>query len=594
MDKTSRHLFAAFIGIGLIMLVWLAPDIGQSQTSPNGVIEAYRGRIESIAFPPADPNSGAPPVPIAHVQILDGPRANQQLDAYLAGPGGTQDTSTYAAGQEVVVTFTTQADGSDPYVEVSDHWRIPELGLLALIFAGAVVFVGGWQGFRALVALGLTAAVIVKILIPAIVNGVPPVPLAIVVASSVTIVTILLTEGVSWTSLAAILGTTSALAITALLAAAATAFLGFTYTAGSDLAFMTVPGGAGLDLRGVLLAAIILGTVGVLVDVTVTQAVSVEELAEKGVTGPALIVSAMRIGRSHIAATVNTLFLAYVSVGLPLLIVLFVSHQPTGAVANDETIATEIVRTLIGSLGIIAAIPMTTFIAGLLMEGRTADGPGWQAFRARSLSRVLVAVGAIATLLVATTVVSLGAAPRAALTSDALGPNPAGGAGAGGAGVFPTSAPYYVAGSPGASDSPGPSDNPSATDSPAASDVPTLYDPGQPIPITVDGNSLGTVAVLATRSSAQPPETATHVAVTVTYVAKGTFPLSIGHWSLLRDDGTIVPLVLRNPDALDGTLKKGAKLEVPLSADMSDAPVNIFVVLVDAATSDMVLAVPVE
>ena len=145
----------------------------------------------------------------AHVRILDGPHADQVLDAFLAGPGGSQDTSTYAAGQEVVVTFTAQPDGSEPYVEVTDHWRIPGLGLLALIFAGAVVLVGGWHGVRALVALGLTAAVIVKILIPAIVAGVPPVPFAIVVATGVTVVTILLTEGLSRASLAAILGTTA-------------------------------------------------------------------------------------------------------------------------------------------------------------------------------------------------------------------------------------------------------------------------------------------------------------------------------------------------------------------------------------------------
>ena len=362
------------------------------------------------------------------MRILDGPRANEAVDAFLAGPGGSQDTSTYAAGQEVVVTFTVQPDGSDPYVEVSDHWRIPGLGILGLIFAAAVVFVGGWHGVRALVALGLTAVVILKVLIPAIVNGVPPVPLAVVVATAVTVVTILLTEGLTKTSLVAILGTTSALAITALLAAAATAFLGFTYTAGSDLAFMTVPGGAGLDLRGVLLAAIILGAVGVLDDVTVTQAVLVEELAEKGdLRGPALIVSAMRIGRSHIGATVNTLFLAYVSVGLPLIIVLYVSHQPTGAVLNDETIATEIVRTLIGSLGIIAAIPITTFIAGLLAEGRDGDAEGWETFRSRSLSRLLVTVAGIITLLVATTVISLGGPPRTALTSTALVPSPSAG-----------------------------------------------------------------------------------------------------------------------------------------------------------------------
>ena len=418
MQRATRHVLAAFIGIGLIVLIWFAPDIGTSQTGPNGVIEAYRGRIESISFPSTDADSEAPPVPIAHVTILDGPKANQALDAFLAGPGGSQDTSTYAAGQEVVVDIHGPARRLRSIRRGQRPLADPGLGILGLIFAAAVVFVGGWHGVRALVALGLTAVVILKVLIPAIVNGVPPVPLAVVVATAVTVVTILLTEGLTRTSLVAILGTTSALAITALLAEAATAFLGFTYTAGSDLAFMTVPGGAGLDLRGVLLAAIILGAVGVLDDVTVTQAVLVEELAEKGdLRGPALIVSAMRIGRSHIGATVNTLFLAYISVGLPLIIVLYVSHQPAGAVLNDETIATEIVRTLIGSMGIIAAIPITTFIAGLLLESQAGDAKGWETYRSRSLSRIAITVAGIITLLVATTVISLGGAPRVALNS---------------------------------------------------------------------------------------------------------------------------------------------------------------------------------
>ncbi len=580
MDRTTRHALAAFIGIGLILAVWLVPDFGQASANPNAAIEAYRGRIESITFPSADPgadsDTGAAPVPIAHVRMLDGPKADTVLDAFLAGPGGSQDTSTYAAGQEVVVTFTVQADGSDPYVEVSDHWRIPELGLLALIFAAAVVFVGGWHGVRALVALGLTAAVIVKILIPAIVNGVPPVPLAVLVASAVTIVTILLTEGFSWTSLAAILGTTGALSITALLAAAATAFLGFTYTAGSDLAFLTVPGGAGLDLRGVLLAAIILGAVGVLDDVTVTQAVLVEELSAKGALhGPALIVSAMRIGRSHIAATVNTLFLAYVSVGLPLLIVLFVSHQPTGAVFNDETIATEIVRTLIGSLGIIAAIPLTTFIAGVIMEGRNADTHGWQALGSRSLGRVLATVAGIVVLLGATTVLSVaGGSPRTAMTSDAFPSTPPGGAGRPVA--QPTSPAEYF---------------PAPT--PDASDTPTLYDAGEAIPITVDGVAEGTVSVVPTQTSADPPNTSLHVAVTVHYVATADFALSVGRWELLLDDGSLVPLVLDDPHALDGTLKKGGKRDVQMSADLATAPANLFVVLVDVSTSEVVFAIPV-
>jgi hypothetical protein len=391
----------------------------------------------------------------------------------------------------------------------------------------------------------------------------------------VTIVTILLTEVFSWTSLAAILGAPGALSITALLAAAATAFLGFTYTAGSDLAFLTVPGGAGLDLSGVLLAAIILGAVGVLDDVTVTQAVLVEELSAKGALhGPALIVSAMRIGRSHIAATVNTLFLAYVSVGLPLLIVLFVSHQPTGAVLNDETIATEIVRTLIGSLGIIAAIPLTTFIAGVIMEGRTADSRGWHALGARSLTRVVATVAGIVVLLGATTVLSAGGSPRTPATADAFPSGPPGGAGR--PVTQPTAPAYYV---------------PAST--PGASDTPTLYDAGEAIPITVDGVAEGTVAVVPTQTPADPPNTDAHVAVTVHYVATADFALSVGRWELLLDDGSLVPLVLDDPHALDGTLKKGGKRDVEMSADLATEPANLFVVLVDVSTSDLVFAIPV-
>ena len=296
--------------------------------------------------------------------MLDGPRSGERIDAYLTGPSGSQDTSTYAAGQEVVVTFTKTPDGSQDYIEVSDRWRLPGLAGLALICAIAVVIIGGWQGVRALVALGLTAVIILKILLPLIIAGVPPVPLAVLTASGVTVVTILMTEGWKRSSIAAILGTTGALALTGLLAAITTSLLGFTYTAGSDLAFLATPGGGGLDLRGVLLAAIILGAVGVLDDVTVTQAALVDEMAHKGrLHGRPLVVSAMTIGRSHIGATVNTLFLAYVGVGLPLLVLLMVSAQPSAAVLNDELIATEIVRTLIGSLGIVMAIPLTTFIA---------------------------------------------------------------------------------------------------------------------------------------------------------------------------------------------------------------------------------------
>lgn len=567
MHAPTRHLVAAFVGIGLIVLIWLIPDLTPARAQDD-VVAAYRGRIESIDFSSSDQDGDLPAVPMAQVQLLDGPLTGQVIDAYLAGPGGSQDTSTYAAGQEVVVTYTAQADGSEPYVEVSDHWRLPGLAILAAIFAAAVVFVGGWHGARALVALGLTAVVILKILIPAIIAGVPPVPLAVLVASSITIVTILLTEGWSRTSLAAILGTTGALAITALLAAVATAFLGFTYTAGSDLAFLAIPGGQGLDLRGILLAAIILGSVGVLDDVTVTQSVLVEELADKGdLRGPALVVSAMRIGRSHIAATVNTLFLAYVSVGLPLLVVLFVSRLPSTSLLNDETIATEIVRTLIGSLGIIAAIPLTTFIAGPLLERRSNESRAWAAGGPGRLPRVFVAIAVIIGLLSVTVAVSLSSTTRPPLAPDVFEP-----------GAMPLFDPATESTEP---------------DIPV--EPPDTYDPGTAIPIILDGRSIGTVAVTGRIDPADPPLTTSRAFVQVTYSATRRFPLSIGRWELLLDDGSEIPLTaVDGPSTLDRTLKAGETAQVDLTAALGTEPTDAFVVFVDVASSRMALAIPIS
>ena len=373
-DRARRHLWISLAGAVLIGIVLLLPDLTPGARGGANVVEAYHGVIESIQQPVDDADPATPPVPIAKVRMLEGPQVGQVLDAYLSGPGGSASVASYRTGDEVVVTFRPNPDGSGAFVSVTDRWRIPPLQILVLLFAAAVVVVGGWHGVRALVALGLTIAVIVKILLPLVIAGVPPVPLAVVTASGVTVITILLTEGWNRSSLAAILGTTGALAITGLLAAAATAAMGFSYVAGSELAFLSTANGVGLDLRGVLLAAFILGAVGVLDDVTVTQAVLVDELADKGdLRGSRLFASGMTIGRSHITATVNTLFLAYVGASLPLVALFVYAGQSAGMVLNSEVVAIEIVRTLAGSLGILAAVPVTTAIATFMLD--RADPP---------------------------------------------------------------------------------------------------------------------------------------------------------------------------------------------------------------------------
>lgn len=408
-DQPGSRSLPILITVGLICLLALLPDLGPVIAPSDESIEAYHGRIEAIE--PAPAGEAFQP-PTARVVLLDGPRAGETVEALLEGPGGAQIASGYRPGDEVVVTITADA-GGEPYVAVSDRWRLPLLGVLGLLFAAAVVLVGGWQGARALVALGLTIAVVLKILIPLVVGGAPPVPLAVATATFVTVATILLTEGPSRVSGAAILGVAAALSLTGLLSLITTALAGFTNAAGSDLAFLQTAGGAGVDLRGLLLASFILGAVGVLDDVTVTQAAVVDGLAARGAAGGDLVGESMKVGRSHIAATVNTLFLAYLGAGLPLLVVLSVTQQPAALVLNSEEVAVEVVRTIVGSLGIIAAVPLTTlFAVALISPSPTTLGrPGSRFSAPAALVAGVLAVAAV--LLIATAVIPLGGGPAA-------------------------------------------------------------------------------------------------------------------------------------------------------------------------------------
>jgi uncharacterized membrane protein len=212
-------------------------------------------------------------------------------------------------------------------------------------------------------------------MIPQLLQGADPVPLAIAVASVVTVVTILLTEGFRRASLAAIVGTIAGLAITGILSAVVSVAAQFSAAGTEDLLFLQIAAGEAIDVRGILLAAFILGGLGVLDDVTVTQATTVTELAQQGSRrGRELWIAAMRVGRAHIGATVNTLFLAYLGASLPLLLLFTLSQQPATLLVNSEIVAVEIVRTLVGSLGIIAAVPLTTAIA-VAIVGRPDRDP---------------------------------------------------------------------------------------------------------------------------------------------------------------------------------------------------------------------------
>jgi uncharacterized membrane protein len=364
----------------LLVGLWLLPDLTPPPTQPSPVVLVH-GRV--VALLPGEESA-----PNVRVEVLGGARDGDILDGYLQGPSGQQFAPDYEVGDEVVVSMSLEPEGS--LIAVSDRWRIPALTGILGLFAVAVVVVGGWRGVRSLLALVLSLGVIVKIVIPLLLAGWDPVPLAVGAASGVTVVTFLLTEGARRSTAAAAAGTFIALALTAALATAFNGLAEFTELQGSgDIVYLQSIGRADLDLGGLLLAAVIFGALGVLDDVTVTQAAIVHELYEADTSASRwrLFTRAMNVGRSHIAATVNTLALAYVGASLPLLVLFAAGRQDPLLTASGEVVAVEVGKAIVGSIGIVAAVPLTTAIA-VILTGRSlpllGDGglvrraPGWE------------------------------------------------------------------------------------------------------------------------------------------------------------------------------------------------------------------------
>jgi uncharacterized membrane protein len=359
-----RNGVALAIGALLLAGLFLLPDLAPGPTT-SAPVQLFRGRLVERLDPGPDGTG-----PDARVAILDGSLAGQTLDAYLEGPSGQQQVPRYEPGDEVVVSVSGD-DVSGTFVAVSDRWRIPTLALLLAIFAVAVTLVGGWRGVRSLLALALTLGVVVRVVVPLLLAGWDPIPLAIVAATGVTLVTLVLTEGLRPATFAAAGGTFAALALTGVLASTFNGLARFTELQGQgDLVFLQNIGIESLDLGGLLLAAVMLGALGVLDDVTVTQAATVQELheADPGAPRARLFGRAMNVGRSHIAATVNTLVLAYVGASLPLLVLFAAGHQDPLLITSGEVVAVEVVRAIVGSVGIVAAVPLTTAIAVMFIE----------------------------------------------------------------------------------------------------------------------------------------------------------------------------------------------------------------------------------
>ncbi|WP_373865141.1 YibE/F family protein [Streptomyces rishiriensis] len=276
-------------------------------------------------------------------------------------------------GEKVVVAYEPSAPKDLQYSVTDVNRRIP-MSVLAGIFAVAVVVVGRLRGVMALVALAISFMVLNFFVLPAILQGSNPLVVAVVGSSAIMLIALYLCHGLSARTSVAVLGTLVSLLLIGILGSLFIDWAALTGNTDDNTGLIhgLYPS---IDMSGLLLAGIIIGSLGVLDDVTVTQTSAVWELheANPSMGRRGLYRAGIRIGRDHIASVVNTLVLAYAGAALPLLLLFSIAQSSVGSVANSELVAEEIVRTLVGSIGLVASVPVTTLLAALVVS---ADRPG--------------------------------------------------------------------------------------------------------------------------------------------------------------------------------------------------------------------------
>jgi uncharacterized membrane protein len=276
--------------------------------------------------------------------------------------------------QVVLERLLTEVPGM-PYA-LYDRDRADPLVWLALVFALLVVLLGRLRGFAALVGLVLSLSLLLWFVLPAILEGRSPTTVACVGAGAIAYLVIYLAHGFTTRTTVAVLGTVAGVAVAALLSVVWVPLAELTGLV-TETSYVIQATGIQIDPSGLLLAGIVIGALGAIDDVSVTQASAVWELreADPDSDGRGLFRAGMRVGRDHVGSIVNTLALAYVGASLPLLIVFRLSDLPFERVVGSEIVATEIVRALVGSIGLVASMPVTTWLAARVAGARRVDEP---------------------------------------------------------------------------------------------------------------------------------------------------------------------------------------------------------------------------
>lgn len=302
--------------------------------------------------------------------VLDGPEAGSLVVLPEFNLTFDRSTPDLAIGEEVVLGYEEATN----FYFYADRDRRASLAWVAGLFAIVVIALGRFRGVLALFAMTATLFMLVAFVAPSALDGNDPLLVSVVAASAIAFISLYLTHGFTPTTTVALAGTLAALGLTLALSWTFFEIAQFSGLATEEALILPFIA-ENLDVSALLLGGAVIGALGALDDVTVTQVATVAELRHRSPHLPTseLVASGIRVGRDHIASTVNTLLLAYAGASMPLILLFAVSDQSLDMVANSEIIAVEIVRTLCGSIGLVAAVPLTTALAAAVLRPEESE-----------------------------------------------------------------------------------------------------------------------------------------------------------------------------------------------------------------------------
>lgn len=377
--KKNTSIIFFLINILLFQFLLISPEIYGQETDTtelltSDLVKAKLIKVEENTEEVLESGGNNLKQKIFHAEVLSGKFKGQVLTIEYMTNGSTNypgyNFDCLTQGDEVLLSVK-QNKNMITEAYLNDYARDRYLKYISIIFILLLVIIGGTKGIKALFTLALTGIAIITVMIPLILKGYNPIILVVIISIFVSIITFFAIGGFTPKTIAAIMGTTGGVTIAGLIAfyiGTATHLTGFSDEEAQML--MYIPQGIHFDFRGLLFAGIIIGALGAIMDVGMSIASAMEEvrIANPRLTQTQLIRVGMNVGRDIMGTMSNTLILAYTGGALPLLL-LFMAHEtPLIKIINLDMIATEIVRALAGSIGLILAIPITAICSSLLME----------------------------------------------------------------------------------------------------------------------------------------------------------------------------------------------------------------------------------